>query len=199
MKALMAMASMLLALANIGHAYAASTAHEESFWSAIKKGGHVVLIRHVRTEPGVGDPPGFTIGDCSTQRNLSAQGRADAKRIGTAFRNRAIPVDAVLSSRWCRCVDTAQLAFGRVETAPMIDSMFTDDTNARQSKLRDTASYIARYAARSAGKGNLVLVTHAVNIEALTGVSPASGEMVAATPDTSGKLKVVSRLEMPER
>lgn len=199
MKTLVAMASILLALAGTGHAFGASAANEESFWSTIGKGGHVVLIRHARTEPGIGDPPGFTIGDCSTQRNLSAEGRADAKRIGAAFRHHAIPVEAVLSSRWCRCIDTARLAFGRVEAAPMVDSMFNDDTAAQQSKETDTARYLARYAARPAGKGNLVLVTHAVNIQALTGVSPASGEMIAATPDANGKLKVVSRLEVPAR
>ncbi|MES2537992.1 MAG: histidine phosphatase family protein [Pseudomonadota bacterium] len=174
-------------------AAAAGAASEEAFWSTLKSGGHVVLIRHAVTDPGIGDPPGFTIGNCSTQRNLSAKGRADAKRLGEAFRSRNIPIADVLSSRWCRCIDTAQLAFGRVTPAPMLDSMFRDGEGAGGEKVRE----VLAAAGRRTGSGNLILVTHAQNIQALAGVSPSSGEMVVVTLDGAGKFKVVGRLEVP--
>src|SRR5688572_28986342 len=84
---------------------------DDALWALLKKGGQVVLIRHAVTTPGVGDPPGFTIQDCKTQRNLTAAGRKEAERLGAAFRQRAIPVGRVLSSPWCRCLETAKLAF----------------------------------------------------------------------------------------
>ncbi|GAB3550254.1 hypothetical protein GCM10027343_33140 [Noviherbaspirillum agri] len=174
---------------------AAQDAEEEAVWSALKNGGHVVLIRHAVTEPRIGDPPGFRLGDCRTQRNLSAQGREDARRIGEAFRSRAIPVSDVLSSRWCRCLDTARLAFGRATPATMLDSMFNDDDARRnEEKIRAVKAAVAR---RSAS-GNLVLVTHNVNIRALTGVSPSSGEMVVVLPAADGEMKVVGRLHVPQ-
>lgn len=170
-----------------------SAADDEALWSALKAGGHVVLLRHAVTESGIGDPPGFRLDDCRTQRNLSAQGRADARRIGAAFRSRQIPVSAVWSSRWCRCLDTAQLAFGKATPAPMLDSMFEDARPAIDRKLRDLQAALTGYA----DSGNLVLVTHNRNIQALTGVSPGSGEMVVVRPDAAGKLQVIGRLDVP--
>jgi len=182
---------LLLLFAALTQNAIAQDAADEPVWSALKAGGHVVLIRHAVTEPGIGDPPGFRLGDCSTQRNLSAQGRADAQSIGKTFRRRGIPVSDVLSSRWCRCLDTAQLAFGRAMPAAMLDSMFNDDDPKRNGeKIRAVKAAIAR---RSTS-GNLVLVTHNRNIQALTGVSPSSGEMVVVLPDARGELKVVGRL-----
>src|SRR5688572_17565050 len=86
---------------------------DEALWSLLKKGGQVVLMRHAVTTPGVGDPPGFRLDDCSTQRNLTDAGRQDARRVGAAFRARNIVVESVYSSPWCRCVETANLAFGK--------------------------------------------------------------------------------------
>jgi hypothetical protein len=90
---------LTLACVAIGPLGAANGASEESFWFALKSGGYVILLRHAVTEPGIGDPPNFKLGDCSTQRNLSAKGRADAERTGKAFRDQGIPVQDVLSSR----------------------------------------------------------------------------------------------------
>lgn len=177
---------------------AANSTSEDAAWSALRAGGHVVLIRHAVTEPGIGDPEGFRIGDCRTQRNLSAQGRADAAQIGAAFQRRGIAVSDVLSSRWCRCIDTARLAFGRTTQVPMLDSMFNDKEKPAQEKLREVFAYLARWT----GRGNLVLVTHNQNIQALTGVSPASGEIVVATPvraEGEGELRVVGRIASPVR
>jgi broad specificity phosphatase PhoE len=132
------------------------------------------------------------IADCSTQRNLSAQGRSDAKRIGEAFRSRNIPISDVFSSRWCRCLDTANLAFGKATPAPMLDSMFNDREKPAEEKVREVLAVVRR----RAPSGNLVLVTHNQNIQALTGVSVGSGEMVVVTPD-NGKLRVIGRLNLP--
>lgn len=185
---------LMLAFLAAGAANAAARADEEAIWSRLKSGSHIVLIRHAVTESGIGDPPGFTLGDCSTQRNLSAQGRTEAKRIGDAFRRRGIPIADVLSSRWCRCIDTAQLAFGRVKPVAMLDSMFNDAAASESKKVDDVLAAVARHS----GPGNLVLVTHAANIQALTGVSASSGEMVVAALDGPRKLKVIGRLGVPD-
>src|SRR5690349_1640823 len=89
----------------------APAAAEDEPWALLRQGGHVVLIRHTLTTPGFGDPEGFRLADCSTQRNLSEEGKAHAKRIGEAFREFKVPIDAIYSSPWCRCVETAGLAF----------------------------------------------------------------------------------------
>jgi hypothetical protein len=74
---------------------------DEAVWSQLRSGGFVIFIRHALTDPGAGDPPGFKLGDCRTERNLNAAGRAEAKRLGEAFRREKIPVAQVLSSEWC--------------------------------------------------------------------------------------------------
>lgn len=175
------------------YAIAADQSSEQAAWAALRSGGHIVLIRHAITEPGVGDPPGFTIGNCSTQRNLSAQGRIDATRIGEAFRSRRIAVSEVLSSRWCRCIDTAMLAFGKAKPVPMLDSMFNDREKPADEKIREVFAWVEKNPA----PGNLVLVTHNQNIQALTGVSPASGDMIVVTPDQPGKFRVIGRIAVP--
>jgi phosphohistidine phosphatase SixA len=175
-------------------AHAAAGVDEEKIWKTLESGGHIVLIRHAVTESGIGDPPEFKLGDCSTQRNLSDKGRSDAKRIGEAFRKRGIPVAEVLSSRWCRCLDTAKLAFGKYTPVPMLDSMFNDRNKPIEEKVRE----FSRVAAQPLMKGNLVMVTHQYNIDEFTGVSPASGEMVIVRPDRAGKVEVIGRLSVPE-
>lgn len=180
---------LLLCLLSFSRAWAAD---DDEVWSALKSGHHVVLIRHAVTEPGSGDPPGFTLGDCATQRNLSDQGRNDARRIGEAFRSRGIPVAQVLSSRWCRCLDTARLAFGSASPTPMLDSMFNDDEQIAKKKIREVHALLAHRPA----SGNLILVTHNRNILALTGVSPASGEMVVVTPEPVGTLRLIGRIDL---
>src|SRR5215217_5950266 len=98
---------------------------DEAMWALLQKGGHVVLLRHALTDPGVGDPPGFRLGACATQRNLSEQGRSDARRLGEELRERGVPVARLLSGPWCRCLDTARLAFGReAEVEPALANLF---------------------------------------------------------------------------
>jgi broad specificity phosphatase PhoE len=165
-------------------------AARESVWRRIEGGGHVLLLRHAATVPGIGDPPHFQLGACATQRNLSADGKADARRLGVAFRREGVPVAEVLSSRWCRCLDTAQLAFGSVTPAPMLDSMFYDDEASRQRKLADLRRYLAAFKA----PGNLVLVTHDVNMRALVGQYANQGDMVVAVANADGSLRATDTL-----
>lgn len=164
-------------------------AADSDLWQRLHEGGYVLLIRHAATDPGIGDPPGFRLAVCSTQRNLSEQGRRDARAIGAALRNRGIPLGPVLSSRWCRCLDTARLAFGRVEEAPMLDSMFNDGEGASRAKVNEVLARVGS----NREKPNLVLVTHDVNIRALVSEYVSQGEIVVARPN-AGKLEVVGKL-----
>jgi broad specificity phosphatase PhoE len=153
---------------------------DEALWRLLAGGGQVMLIRHTLTTPGAGDPPGMKLNDCSTQRNLSEEGRAHARRIGEQFRKRRIPVERVLSSPWCRCLETARLAFGEAEVSGALGNLFGRHEN-RQRQVAQLKNIISR-----GTKGNLVLVTHGSTILALTGVSPGTGEMVLVSAD--GKL-----------
>src|SRR5437868_6308691 len=110
-----------------GAATRAGAADADAAWTALASGEpKVLLIRHAEA-PGVGDPPGFRLGDCATQRNLSEKGRAQAGSIGDALRRRGVPVAKVLTSQWCRCRDTARLLdVGPVEDAPALNSFFDE-------------------------------------------------------------------------
>jgi broad specificity phosphatase PhoE len=148
-----------------------------------------VLIRHGLTTPGVGDPPGFRLEDCATQRNLNDEGRRESERVGEAFRRRGIQVGRVLSSPWCRCVETARLAFGNSEVWTPLSNLFGRPEN-REAQVRQMR---ARVSQAPAG-GNLVLVTHGSTIAALTGIHPATAEMVVLTPRGGGQFEVAGRL-----
>ena len=133
--------------------------------------GGVLLVRHASTEPGLGDPPGFVLSQCQTQRNLSDAGRAQARALGAWFARHALPVQAVLSSQWCRCLDTAQLAFGRVHAWPALNSTF-DGQGQPDAQLRELRQRLA-----GLREGTLeVWVTHQVIMTALTGAYPAMAE-----------------------
>ena len=168
---------------------------DEALWSLLKGGGQVVLMRHALTTPGVGDPEGMVLGDCATQRNLSDEGRAHARQVGDAFRSRAIPVAQVVSSPWCRCLETARLAFGREpQTSAALSNLFgRGDPQGRQvAQMRALVS-------RKTASGNVVMVSHGSTIVALTGVSPGTGEMVVVTPQGDGRFTVAGRLAVPAR
>jgi len=154
---------------------------------ALRAGGCVLLIRHARTDPGVGDPPGYRVEVCSTQRNLSDEGRTQAERLGAGLRDAGVVIGPVRSSRWCRCLDTARLAFGRVEPWPVIDSFF-DQRDAEPAQTRALRAWVLGFR----GPGNAALVTHQVNATALTGESTSMGEVLVLRP-ASGALKVLGR------
>jgi broad specificity phosphatase PhoE len=163
-------------------------AADDALWTLLKGGGQVVMIRHA-TAPGTFDPPGMRLDDCATQRNLDEQGREEARRIGAAFRARAIPVDKVASSRWCRCTETARLAFGRVELWEPIDGARPSS----ELEKRRTAE-VRRFVSTPLTGGNVILVTHNFNIRALTGLSTLSGEMVVLTPGGNDTFAMAGRL-----
>jgi broad specificity phosphatase PhoE len=163
---------------------------DEILWSLLQKGGQIVLMRHAVTTPGVGDPPGFRLDDCSTQRNLTDDGRRDAQRVGAEFRARGVVVESVLSSPWCRCVETANLAFGKAETSTALSNLFTHPEN-RDRHVREMRELIA-----SPRVGNRVLVSHGATIAALTGVSLGTAEMLIVTPQGGGQFVVKGRLSV---
>lgn len=156
-------------------------------WETLRAGG-IALFRHAHA-PGTGDPPGMRLGECATQRNLDAEGRAQARRIGAALRAAGVEIGAVLASRWCRAAETAELAFpGRLRPEPAFDSFFAErgEGPARTEAARRTLLAWD-------GPGALVVVTHQVNITALTGIVPASGEGVVlaqATLAVAGRLRI---------
>ncbi|MBS0124559.1 histidine phosphatase family protein [Aestuariicoccus sp. KMU-90] len=128
-------------------------------------------MRHA-VAPGTGDPAGFDVTDCATQRNLDDRGRAQARAIGQAFRDRGIPFDTVLSSQWCRCAETAELlGLGAVQPVPAFNSFFADfsDREDRTAQALDLIDGLS---------GRAMIVTHQVNISALTGRSTRSGEVL---------------------
>lgn len=146
-------------------------AQSDALGARLRTGACVVLLRHAPTDPGIGDPPGFRLDRCSTQRNLSAQGRVNAERIGQWFKPRGLEPSAVQSSAWCRCKDTADLAFGRHKVWPALNSFFIE------SRTRDAQTAQLRAALKSVPAGAFeVWITHQVNMTALTGEGMAMGE-----------------------
>jgi len=162
-------------------------AAEPDPWAALRGGG-IALFRHANA-PGTGDPPGYRLEDCATQRNLDDSGRRQAEAIGARFRAEGVVVGRVLSSRWCRCLETARLAFpGEVGVETAFNSFFDERGDGPEITAR-----ARRILAEWRGPGALVVVTHQVNITALTGIHPRSGEGVALTVSPDG-VKVVGRL-----
>lgn len=173
-------------------AFALPAAHaDEALWAAVREGGHVLFIRHALTTPGFGDPPGFRLEDCATQRNLSEEGRAQARRLGEGLRARKVPVGEVLASPWCRCIETARLAFGRAKTWGALSNLHARQQNA-EKQVRAMRPRIAAHA----GKDNLVLVSHGSTSLALTGEHPAMGELLVLKPQPGG-FRVAGRLNLP--
>jgi phosphohistidine phosphatase SixA len=146
-------------------------------WAALVRGGHIALIRHGNAPPGYGgDPPGFKIDDCKTQRNLDELGREEARALGEAFRNHGVRVDRILSSPWCRCLETAHLmAVGPVETSWALVPDREPSVPVRLLQLKEMVSGWR-------GPGTLVLVTHAFTVRALLGFLPIQGETVVLKP-----------------
>jgi len=147
-------------------------------------------MRHAATNPGVGDPPQFRLDDCSTQRNLSAVGKLQAARIGRTLMEQGVTISSVLSSRWCRCLETARKAFGKAKPYPALDSFFGDR---RAQADAHTAAVRARIQSFN-GPGNLMMVTHQVNITALTGEYPAEGEIFVVRAGPHDRPQWVGRL-----
>jgi phosphohistidine phosphatase SixA len=162
---------LLLLAAGSWVAASRAVASTQSVLGAVPDGS-VILFRHA-IAPGGGDPAGFRLGNCASQRNLDTQGREQARRIGEQLRRARVAVGAVWTSQWCRTRETAALAFPgqRVVDQPAFNSFFDDRSKAGEQTAR---ARVLLQAWR--GPGVLVVTTHQVNIAALTGISPSSGE-----------------------
>lgn len=166
-------------------------ASETALWEAAKTTGHVVLIRHALA-PGTGDPPHFRIADCATQRNLSAAGRTQARRIGERFRKHGIEAASVHSSQWCRCLDTARLlGLGNTQPNPLLNSFFSEGSKARSQTVE-----LRTWLSKQLSVAPVVLVTHQVNITELTGVYPGSGEIVIAKLRPDGNVEALGSIRV---
>ena len=144
-------------------------------WLPAKEGDKVILIRHALA-PGSGDPEGFNLKDCSTQRNLDQVGINQSKKIGQLFKKNNISIDQVLSSQWCRCKDTAKYAFKKFKEFSVLNSTFQSPYDKNEpEQLKDLKNYVKKWD----GKGkNLILITHYSIITAITNAVPGSGEIV---------------------
>lgn len=180
---------LVTCLAALGAAPAQAS---DAFWALLRQPGHAVLIRHADA-PGGGDPQGFRLDDCRTQRNLGPEGRAQARRVGAAFRARGIKVARVLSSQWCRAQETATLmALGpAIETFPALNSLYHDRSRAPE-QMRDIRALLASLKPDEL----IVLATHHATILELTGIAVGSGEMVAVRIEPGGVPKVAGRLRI---
>lgn len=176
---------------SLGIALAALPAFASSdAWEALRQPGAVALMRHALA-PGFGDPSGFALGDCSTQRDLNERGRAQARAVGDAFRDAGIAVDRILTSRWCRARHTAEeLGLAPVEEFAALDSFFADRSTAGEQ----TAAVRQRLAGADE---RLLLVTHQVNISALTGRGTRSGEVVVVRIAPDGAVTTLGSIAIP--
>lgn len=174
----------------LSFAQSVGVAHADvEVWRKLKDGGHVALIRHALA-PGTGDPTNFDVTKCETQRNLNDTGRDQARGIGERFRDNGISDAAVYSSQWCRCMETAELlGVGDVTPLPLINSFF----QRYEKRAPQTEAAKAWIAAADLSRPT-VLVTHQVNISALTDVYPASGEIIVVKRGEGGTLEVAGRI-----
>lgn len=178
---------VLLLACCIGNHSIRAEEREDLAWAALREHA-VVLFRHAHA-PGGGDPADMKLGECSTQRNLDEIGREQARRIGSRLRDRKIAVGRVMASQWCRTTETANLALpGRAEPAPAFNSFFADRSNG-PAQTEQALAVLGAWR----GPGALVVVTHHVNIQALTGISVGSGEGVVLRI-VEGKISVIGRI-----
>jgi phosphohistidine phosphatase SixA len=167
----------------------APAADRAALFDALRAGRAAALIRHALA-PGVGDPAEFRIDDCATQRNLSPEGRDQAHALGARLRAEGITQAEIHSSQWCRCLETARLlGLGPVTELPALNSFFGD----RTSEPEQTAELIS-FLRQERPTSPLILVTHQVNIRALTGQSTRSGEIILVALPFAGESSVLGRI-----
>ena len=149
-------------------------------WKTAQEGNKVILIRHALA-PGGGDPEGFNIKDCTTQRNLNQIGIDQSKKIGKLFKKNKVLIDQVLSSQWCRCKETAKHAFKNFKEFSALNSTFQSPYDKNEfSQLKELKNFVKKWDGN--GK-NLILITHYSIITALTNAVPGSGEIVITDKD----------------
>ena len=154
----------------------------------LEDGGKLIFIRHAYA-PGNGDPAGFNLNDCSTQRNLSDDGRKQAQRIGEFFTKNKIEIDKVLSSEWCRCKETAKIAFKNYSTNNFLNSFYSSKFSKNKDKQVKAFNY---YIKNLESKKNLIFVTHYVFISEVLNYGPSSGEIVVSDKN----LNIIGSIEI---
>ena len=160
----------------------------EALINSLKDAKKIIFIRHA-IAPGSGDPESFNIKECSTQRNLNDEGKIQSKKIGNFFKINKIKISKILSSEWCRCKDTAKIAFGKFETFNALNSFYDARFQKnRSSQIIDLRNFISSWESDS----NLILVTHYVVIYDLLNSAVSSGEMII----TDKKLNIIGNLEI---
>ena len=146
----------------------------ENLINELEEGGKLIFIRHA-IAPGGGDPENFDINECGTQRNLDKNGKTQAKEIGNYLSRNKILIDKVISSEWCRCKETALLAFNKFETKSFLNSFYSSKfVKNKDQQMKELKTYIKKWKS----KKNLVLVTHYVVISEMLDYNPSSGEIV---------------------
>ena len=160
----------------------------QSLINELKQGGKLIFIRHAYA-PGGGDPVNFDIKKCNTQRNLDESGKKQAKKIGSLFRGNNISVHKVYSSEWCRCRETALIAFNEFETRNFLNSFFSSKfAKNKDPQIRELKNFIDNWD----GKNNVIFVTHYVVISEILNYAPSSGEIVISNKE----LKVIDTTEI---
>ena len=151
----------------------------------LNDGQHVLLMRHADA-PGYGDPAGYQLDKCSTQRNLGDKGRAQADIIGRWLSSQGIDSAKVISSVWCRCLDTAELLNKGVVTTSLALGSFFGDMSLEKQQTQSLEKLIQIQLHENPHKP-LILVTHHVNIQAYTGKVVNVGDMVLVKVNRNGK------------
>ena len=142
----------------------------------LEEGGKLIFIRHAYA-PGGGDPDDFNLNDCSTQRNLNEEGRDQAKYIGEFFKKNKIKIDKVLSSEWCRCKETAEIAFKDFSTNSFLNSFYSSKfAKNKEKQIKMLNNYVKKFTSDK----NLILVTHYVLISEVLDYASSSGEIVVS-------------------
>ena len=146
----------------------------ENLMNQLEEGGKLIFIRHAYA-PGSGDPDNFNLNDCSTQRNLSEDGKKQAQLIGVFFKENKIKIDRILSSEWCRCKETAFIAFEDFETKDFLNSFYSIKfAKNKKTQVKNLKKYVNKWNS----KKNLILVTHYVVISEVLNYAPGSGEII---------------------
>jgi len=187
MRVITTLISLLLVATSV-HATDDSTS--DALLKLLADDNHFALLRHALA-PGTGDPVQFEVDDCTTQRNLNPAGRTQAKNIGQTLNKIGISQARIYSSQWCRCLETARLLqLGQVAELPQLNSFFQN----RQDQEKQTQE-LRLWLQNQKLEEPLILVTHQVNITALTGVYPASGELVIVKKSTDQQLQVIGSVD----
>ena len=179
----------LMAATDAGRVSGATPALDEAL-RRLRGGGVVVMFRHALA-PGTFDPPEFQLGDCRTQRNLSAAGRVQAQRIGRWFARHGLTPESVRASPWCRCLDTATLAFGTAQPWDALASPVGSQAPQRQARIQALQTSVRESTARP---GFLVWVTHDFVVSDLSGSNAQSGEGLVLQANAAGDVQIVARL-----